>query len=124
MSTPPEPTQLLIAADRASDMKVLTRDGAGLGSVHTFMMNKRTGQATHAVLVLGGFLGMGKSYYPLPFELMTYDPTADQYRITIDQKMIEGGPSWSSNTPVFDQAYSDRVAGYYGVAPQNLSLAM
>ncbi len=115
-------TQLLIPANKSDNMKVQSRDGSALGSVYTFMVNKRTGQATHAVLTLGGFLGMGKSYYPMPFELLTYDPTADNYRITIDQTMIEGGPSWASNEPTFDQAYADRVASYYGVASQNLAL--
>lgn len=116
-------TQLLIAANKADEMKVWSRDGKSLGSIHTFMINKRTGHATHAVLTLGGFMGMGKSYYPMPFELLTYDPTADDYRITVDQSMIEGGPSWASNQPVFDQAYADRVASYYGVARQDFGLA-
>lgn len=122
MSTDTIPTQLLIAANEADKIKVVSREAKSVGYIHTFMVNKRSGQATHAVLTLGGFMGMGKSYYPLPFELLVYDPTADNYRISIEQQMLEGGPSWASNTPVFDQAYADRVAGYYGVASQNLSM--
>ncbi|MGO8609466.1 PRC-barrel domain-containing protein, partial [Rhizobium johnstonii] len=83
-----------------------------LGYVYAFMVNKRTGQAMYAVLTIGGFLGMGKAYYPLPFALLQFDATADAYVVTIDRRVLEGGPSWAANAPVFDQAYADRVASY------------
>ena len=103
-------------------MAVRSRDGDKLGHVYSFMVNKRSGQAAYAVLSLGGFLGMGKSYYPLPFGLLSYDPAADAYVVTIDRRLLEGGPSWANNAPVFDQAYADRVASYYGVAREDLAL--
>ena len=65
---------------------------------------------------------MGKAFYPLPFHLMEYDPVADEYRVTIDRRLLEGGPSWANNAPVFDQAYADRVASYYGVEREDLTL--
>jgi hypothetical protein len=116
------PTNLLLASNKVDGTKVVSRDGDSLGSVHSFMVNKRNGQATYAVLSLGGFLGMGKSYYPLPFELLSYDHVADGYIVTIDRRLLEGGPSWSNNAPDFNQAYADRVSNYYGVAPVDLSL--
>lgn len=108
-----EPT-LLIASNKVDEMSVRSRDGEKIGHVYSYMVNKRTGAVTHAVLSLGGFLGMGKSYYPLPFELLNYNPVDDVYVVTVDRRMLEGGPSWSNNAPVFDQPYADRVASYYG----------
>lgn len=105
---------LLIASNKVEEMAVRTRDGEKMGHVYSYMINKRTGTVTHAVLSLGGFLGMGKSYYPLPFELLTYNPVDDVYLVTVDRHLLEGGPSWSNNAPSFDQAYADRVASYYG----------
>ena len=32
------------------------------------MIDKKSGQVTYAVLSFGGFLGMGKDYYPVPWE--------------------------------------------------------
>ena len=115
------PTQLLVQANISGTMKVESRDGDAVGSVYAFMVHKGTGRATHAVLSLGGFLGMGKSFYPLPFELLQFDPVRDLYVVTIDRRLLEGGPSWSNNAPVFDQAYADRVASYYGVSAANLT---
>jgi len=117
----PTPTQLLTQANVAHTLKVESRDGDAIGTVFAFMVHKGSGRSTHAVLSLGGFLGMGKSFYPVPFPLLQFDPVRDVYVITIDRRLLEGGPSWSNNAPVFDQAYADRVASYYGAASENLA---
>ena len=115
------PTLLLVQANVAGTMKVESRDGDHVGSVFSFMIHKARGQVTHSVLSLGGFLGLGKSFYPVPHQLLTYDPVRDVYVVTIDKRVLEGGPSWSNNAPTFDQAYADRVASYYGVAKEDVA---
>lgn len=115
-----EATSVLVEA-QTSGLKVGTRDGDALGSVHALMVDKRTGQTSYAVLKIGGFLGMNRSFYPLPFELLAYNAIDDTYVVTADRRLLEGGPSWANNPPEFNQAYADRVAGYYGVAPANLA---
>lgn len=114
-------TNLLLASNKVDGTKLCTRDGEALGTVYSLMINKRTGGATYVVLSLGGFLGMGKSYYPLPFELLDYDSANDAYVVTIDRRVLEGGPSWANNAPDFNQAYADRVSNYYGVTPADLT---
>ncbi|MDO9369731.1 MAG: PRC-barrel domain-containing protein [Sphingopyxis sp.] len=122
MSDLDEPTQLLCQSNKADAMPVNTRDGDKLGSIHAFMINKRTGQVVYSILTIGGFLGMGKAYYPIPFRLLAFEPITDSYVVTIDRRVLEGGPSWASSAPVFDQAYADRVASYYEVAKEDLTL--
>jgi hypothetical protein len=80
------------------------------------MVDKRSGQTYYAILSLGGFLGMGKSFYPIPFSLLAYDVPNDHYVVTADRRLLEGGPSWANNAPDFDQAYADRVSSYYSQA--------
>jgi hypothetical protein len=111
----------LLAHARTDGLKVRSRDGDALGHVHALMVDKRSGQTSYAVLSLGGFLGMNKSYYPLPFEFLAYDVIEDVYVVTTDRRVLEGGPSWANNPPEFNQAYADRVASYYGFAPANIS---
>ncbi len=110
-----------LAEAEASGLKIRSRDGDSLGHVKAFMVDKRTGQATYAVLGLGGFLGLNKSYYPVPFSLLAYDAAEDGYVITVDRRLLEGGPSWANNAPEFNQAYADRVASYYGTSPIPIS---
>ena len=122
MSTEPAaPTQLLANTTVADTIRVETRDGERVGTVHAFTVHKGSGRTTHAVLSLGGFLGMGRSFYPLPFGLLQFDAVRDLYVVTIDRRLLEGGPSWANNAPTFDQAYADRVASYYGVAKTDVA---
>ncbi|MGI4733180.1 MAG: PRC-barrel domain-containing protein [Janthinobacterium lividum] len=115
------PTLLLVQANIVDTLKVEGRDGDHVGSVHAAMIHKSSGQVSYAVLSLGGFLGMGKSFYPVPFSLLNYDPVRDVYVVTIDKRVLEGGPSWANNAPTFDQAYADRVASYYGVSKTDVA---
>ena len=117
-----EPTQLLLQSNKSDAMQIRSRDGDKIGSLNALMINKRSGQAIYAVLTIGGFLGMGKAFYPLPFSLLQFDPVNDTYVVTIDRRVLEGGPSWAANAPEFDQAYADRVSKYYDVAGEDLTV--
>lgn len=111
----------LIAANLAETMKVRSHEGKAIGSVHAFMVHKRSGRTIYAVLSLGGFLGMGRTYYPVPIQLLAYDLAADAYVASVEPKVLEGGPNWSgSAAPDFDQSYADRLASYYGAEKQDL----
>ena len=111
------PAVPLVQATVAQSPRVETRDGAAVGTVHAYLVDKATGRATHAVLSLGGFLGMGKSFYPVPFALLGFDSVRDVYVATLDRSLLEGGPSWANNAPTFDAAYAERVERYYAAAP-------
>ena len=121
MSEQTDPKTLLVSA-KTDGLNVHSRDGDNLGHVHAFMVDKRSGQASFVVLTLGGFLGLGKSFYPLPFEMISYDAVEDHYIVTIDRRLLEGGPSWANNAPGFNQAYADRVSSYYGSEAVNVSI--
>lgn len=96
MTDPLEATITLVAA-QTDGLKLRSRDGDNLGSVKAFMVDKRTGRTSFAVLGLSGFLGLNKSYYPVPFDLLAYDLGEDRYIVTIDRRLLEGGPSWANN---------------------------
>lgn len=113
-STPATP---LVQATLVHATTVETREGAGIGSVHALLVDKASGRATQAVLSLGGFLGMGKSFYPVPFGPLAYDPVRDVYVGALDKKVLEGGPSWANTVPLFDAAYAERVERYYAATP-------
>lgn len=117
MTASPEATSLFATA-RTEGLNVRSRDGDALGQIHAFMIEKRSGLVRYCVLSLGGMLGLGKSFYPIPLELLSYDSPDDSYIVTVDRRVLEGGPSWASHTPDFTQAYADRVSSYYEAAPE------
>ncbi|WP_425230534.1 PRC-barrel domain-containing protein [Sphingomonas sp.] len=104
---------LLVQAVAAEAPRSETRDGAAVGSVYAYVVDKGSGRAGYAVLSLGGFLGMGKSFYPVPFDLLAFDPVRDVYVVRVEPQVLKGGPSWANHAPAFDAAYTERVARYY-----------
>jgi len=114
-------TSDLIASDKVEGTAVYNRKGERLGTVYNFMVNKRSGQVAYAVMSFGGFLGIGDSYHPLPWNVLTYDTGLGGYVVDLSRDQLQGGPSYSaSETPNWsDQTYTSRINQYYG-APSSL----
>ena len=109
-------TSELIASNKVEGTEVYNRQGEHLGEVYNFMVNKRSGQVEYAVMSFGGFLGMGESYHPLPWQVLTYDPRQGGYVVDLDKSKLEGAPSYrAGEEPTYDRAFGERVYGYYGV---------
>jgi hypothetical protein len=119
-NTPIDETNRLIASNKVEGTAVYNRQGEKLGSVHNFMVDKRSGKVEYAVMSFGGFLGMGESYHPLPWNVLTYDTGQGGYVVDLDKRILQGGPSYKSGQePRYDRAYGEEVYKYYGV-PYNL----
>ena len=88
-----------------------------MGTVHNFMVGKRSGKVAYAVMSFGGFLGIGESYHPLPWEVLTYDTQKGGYVVNLSREQLEGAPRYSaSDMPNWtDVAYGRRINQYYGV---------
>src|ERR1044072_4440246 len=87
-------TTELIASDKVEGTEVYNRQGEHLGEVYNFMVNKRTGRVEYAVMSFGGFLGIGESYHPLPWNVLTYEPSKGGYVVDLDKQKLEGAPSY------------------------------
>jgi len=79
------------------------------------MIDKDTGQVAYAVMSFGGFLGIGESYHPLPWKLLTYDTRLGGYVVDLDRSRLEGAPSYTSRTmPDWsDRSYMGRIDRYW-----------
>lgn len=104
----------LVRATAVTPARIENRDSGAVGHVAEFVLDPAGGQARFAVLSLGGFMGFNKSFYPVPFGLLAFDPVRDVYVIPLDRKRLEGGPSWANTPPVFDDDYAAGVTRYYG----------
>ena len=62
------------------------------------MVDKRSGQVEYAVLSFGGFLGIGDSYYPLPWKSLRYDTAQGGYVIDLNKSRLEDPPSYERST--------------------------
>ena len=109
-------TSTLISADKVEGTAVYNREGDKLGSIHTVMIDKVSGKVAYAVMSFGGFLGIGDRYYPLPWDVLTYDTSQGGYVVNRDQSILEGRPPTAParhRTGVIP-AGNQQVHDYYG----------
>lgn len=114
-SIPMDETRKLIASNKVEGTPVYDRGGDRCGSIHNFMVEKRSGQVVYAVLKhSAGFLGFDDRYYPLHWDELTYDTRLDGYRVNVDQDQLMNRGSydslgqWSSGRDPSRERESDR----------------
>lgn len=107
----------LIAASKVNGTTVYNTAGEKLGSVYDVMIDKRSGKTVYAIMSFGGFLGIGDSYHPLPWQALTYDESQGGYVVNVDRARLEAAPSYRANdTSTWDDpTYGRRINDYYGV---------
>ena len=104
----------LIASDKVEGTAVYDRKGERLGSVYNFMVGKRSGQVAYAVMSFGGWLGMGQSYHPLPWDTLRYDTDLGGYVLSLDKDRLRSAPSHRADQDTSsDASYWRRVKEYW-----------
>lgn len=106
----------LISSRRVEGTPVYNPAGDKLGTVHSVMIEKRTGKVTYAVMSFGGFLGVREQVHPVPWEMLTYDVDRDGYCADLSRDMLRNAPSMhldEADRPR-DRAYDESVSRYYG----------
>lgn len=108
-------TDRLISSDKVDGTDVYSRNGDHLGTVHDVMIDKRSGQVEYAIMSFGGFLGMGESYHPLPWRVLTYDTGMGGYVVDIDRSRLDLAPRYTSSAmPDWsDRGYRSRIDEYW-----------
>jgi sporulation protein YlmC with PRC-barrel domain len=109
-------TANLIASDRVEGTSVYDMQGNKLGSIDTLMIDKTSGQVSYAVLSFGGFLGMGESHYPLPWDQLRYDTRQDGYVVGITEAQLKDAPRYDTSDRIdwTDESWRGRIDDYYG----------
>ena len=109
-------TRDLISSDRVEGTAVYNRKGEKLGTISNFMVGKRNGRVEYAVLSFGGLFGMGERNYPLPWDVLTYDPDQGGYVVDLDKDGLKEAPSYERGSdPTYDRTFGEQVYGYYGI---------
>jgi sporulation protein YlmC with PRC-barrel domain len=106
-------TNDLISSQKVEGTAVYNRNGDKLGSISHFMVGKRDGRVSYAVMSFGGFMGMGTDEYTLPWEKLEYDISKGGYIVDVSKEQLDQAPRYESNTD-YDRSYYESVSGYYG----------
>ena len=114
---PKSETANLIAASKVNGTNVYNSAGDSLGSIYDVMIDKLSGRVAYAVMSFGGFLGMGESYHPLPWNVLRYDDQRGGYVVDIAPERLREGPTFrAGETPDWSSGLGRRIDEYYGGA--------
>ena len=109
-------TANVISSDRVEGTSVYNSAGDKLGTIDDLMIDKLSGQVRYAVLEFGGFLGMGKDRYPIPWNMLKYDTAQEGYVVPLQKETLEGAPKYAdSSIPDYDESYTASINRYYGL---------
>jgi sporulation protein YlmC with PRC-barrel domain len=81
-------TRSVIASDKVEGTAVYRPNGDKLGRIERVMIDKETGKVAYALMSFGGFMGIGRDYYPLPWSLLKFNPRLDGYEINISEQQL------------------------------------
>ena len=83
----------LISSRRVEGTPVLNREDGKLGTIHSVMIDKRTGRVPYALLAFGGLLGIGGRVHPVPWDSLTYDEGFDAYMLAVRYEALKSAPT-------------------------------
>ena len=112
-------TDRLISSQKVEGTAVYNHEGENLGTVDHLMIDKFSGQVAYAVMSFGGFLGIGSSYHPLPWNALNYDVNLGGYRVDVNRAHLETAPRYTASTEPnwSDRAYTARIDEYWIMVP-------
>lgn len=85
-----------------------------VGEIHHLMIDKRSGRVAYAVMSFGGFLGMGESYYPVPWNALKYDTRLEGYVTGITAEQLKNAPALTDDTMWQNRDWESRLHQHYG----------
>ena len=112
-------TVSLIGSDKVEGNTGLPLQRRRVGQIERVMIDKISGKVAYAVMSFGGFMGIGQDYYPLPWSLLTYNPSLEGYEVNISEQQLKGAPKYSKheNWDWSNRSRAQSVYDYYGVGP-------
>jgi PRC-barrel domain protein len=110
-------TSNLIGSDKVEGTPVYRPNGDSIGQIERVMIDKLSGKVAYAVMSFGGFLGIGEDYYPLPWSVLTYNPSLGGYEVNITEQQLKNAPKYSRHESWdwADRARTEKVSHFYGL---------
>jgi hypothetical protein len=78
--------------------------------------DKFTGRVACAVLSVGGFLGIGARYHPLPWKSLTYNSDLGGFVVDVTRDQLERAPTYgAADRPWSDPRFGRSVNDHYDI---------
>ena len=110
-----EETPELIPSNKVEGAPVFDSRGERLGLIYALMVNKRSGQVTHAVLRTGGVMGIGADYQFVPWSSLDFDDDLEGYVADIEEETEPEAAPNPKQPSDFNYALGTEPIGHYGL---------
>ena len=109
-------TSSLIASDKVENTPVYRSNGEQVGTIQRVMIDKLSGKVAYAIMSFGGFMGIGEDYYPLPWNVLTYNESLGGYEVNVTEQQLKGAPHYSQHQSWdwSDRSKARQLNDYYG----------
>ena len=110
------PDHSLISSEDIEGTDVYGTNEEKIGEIDHLMIDKASGRVTYAVMSFGGFLDMGHSHYPIPWNALTYDSSLGGFKTRITERQLKDAPEFSDDA-WGNRDWETRVHRHYGADP-------
>jgi uncharacterized membrane protein YgcG len=109
-------TYNLIASDKVEGTDVRRPNGDKIGSIYRLMIDKKSGQVAYAVMTFGGFLGLGGSRRPIPWDTLHYNTELDAYEVNLSEDQLQTAPEYADDDSFdwSDPEWNRSMRSHYG----------
>lgn len=104
-----------IRAARVIGTSVYNHEGSHLGSVDDILIGKHDAQVKYVIMGIGGFLGIGEQYLPVPWSELIYSEKHAGYVLARSREQLERAPRFSATGEAdwTDRSFDEKVRRYY-----------
>ena len=92
MTTPSGHTSAILAS-RVKGTNVYNPTGDKIGHVEDIVLDKQSNRIMFAALGVGGFLGMGEKFHPVPWSMLTYNKEKGGYVVQVTTDVLKSAPT-------------------------------
>jgi sporulation protein YlmC with PRC-barrel domain len=98
---------------------VVNAAGEDLGKIEAIMLDVTSGRIAYAVLSFGGFLGMGKKLFALPWGALTLDAVERRFILDASKEKLENAEGFDKDhwPSMAEPGWATRLYSYYNVTP-------
>jgi sporulation protein YlmC with PRC-barrel domain len=108
------PDRHLVSSSDVENIGIYDMTGNKIGDIDHLMIEKRSGRIRYAVISFGGFLGLGHSHYPIPWNAFSYNPARGGFETRITEQQLRDAPEFSDDSWA-NRDWEARVHRNYGV---------
>jgi sporulation protein YlmC with PRC-barrel domain len=110
------PSFNLVSSEDVEGTNVYDPAGNKIGQINHLMIDTTSGNVRYAVVSFGGFLGLGRSHYPMPWNAIRYDREREGFIANATEQQLKDAPEFVDDSWT-DREWERRWHNYFGTKP-------